>query len=89
MDQDSADIGTTRRNLLCLLGGSTVLVASRHVFAQQAEKQALERKATMKVDRNGSRVLGLGPGPVPVVLAFDRPERGVGLGERVVERERV
>jgi quercetin dioxygenase-like cupin family protein len=55
MDQDSADIGTTRRNVLCLLGGSTVLVGSRHVFAQQAVKQTAERKATMKIDRNGSR----------------------------------
>ena len=55
MDLDSADIGTTRRNVLCFLGGSTVLVGSRHVFAQQAVKQTVERKATMKIDRNGSR----------------------------------
>ena len=55
MDQDSAGIGTTRRNVLLLLSGSTVLAVSPRVFAQQAVKQTVERMESMKIDRNGSR----------------------------------
>jgi quercetin dioxygenase-like cupin family protein len=55
MDQDSTDIRTTRRNVLFLLGGTTVLAGSRHASAQQALNPTVERKTTMKIDRNGSR----------------------------------
>jgi quercetin dioxygenase-like cupin family protein len=51
---DPIDIRTTRRNILCLLGGTTVLAGSRHASAQ-AWNPTAEKKTTMKIDRNGSR----------------------------------
>ena len=55
MDRGSTGLEVTRRHLLRLVGGVAVLVGYRPAFAQQPMPQSMERKTTMKIERNGSR----------------------------------
>jgi quercetin dioxygenase-like cupin family protein len=55
MERDSTGLEVTRRHLLRLVGGLAVLVGYRPALAQQPMKQSMERKTTMKIERNGSR----------------------------------
>jgi quercetin dioxygenase-like cupin family protein len=51
----STGLEVTRRHLLRLAGGLAVLVGYRPAVAQQPIKQSMDRKTTMKIERNGSR----------------------------------
>jgi quercetin dioxygenase-like cupin family protein len=59
MDGDST--GQTRRHLLRLVGGVAVLVGYQPAFAQHPVQQSTERRAAMKIERNGSRPSTKGP----------------------------
>ncbi len=54
MDRDSTGLEITRRHLPRLAGGLAVLIGYRSAFAQPMA-QTVDRKMTMKIDRNGSR----------------------------------
>lgn len=55
MDRNSTGLKVARRHLLRLVGGLAVLTLYRPALAQQPMKQSTEGKATMNIQRNGSR----------------------------------
>ena len=55
MDRNSTGLKLTRRHLLRFVGGVAVLAGHRPAFAQQPMQSSMERKTTMKIERNGSR----------------------------------
>jgi quercetin dioxygenase-like cupin family protein len=61
MDRDSTGLEITRRHLLRLVGGVAVLIGYQPAFAQQPVQQSTERRAAMKIERNGSRPSTKGP----------------------------
>ena len=54
MDRGPTGLEVTRRHLPRLVGGLAVLVGFQSALSQPMAQQ-MERKATMKIDRNGSR----------------------------------
>ena len=54
MDRGPTGLEVTRRHLPRLVGGLAVLVGFRSALSQPMA-QPMERKTTMKIDRNGSR----------------------------------
>ena len=55
MKRSSTGLMVARRQLLRLVGGLAVLTLQRPALAQQPMKQSTEEKATMNIQRNGSR----------------------------------
>ena len=55
MKRRSTGLMVARRQLLRLVGGLAVLTLQRPALAQQPMKQSTEEKATMNIQRNGSR----------------------------------
>jgi quercetin dioxygenase-like cupin family protein len=55
METNSSDLKVKRRHLLRLVGGLAVLSMYRPALAQQSMKPSTEGKATMNIQRNGSR----------------------------------